>query len=153
MNIYELHKDGYTITTNQAKLDVAAIHKYLSEESYWSIGIPLHIVQKSVANSLSFGVLHNGQLAGFARLVTDKATFAYLADVFILEPHRGKGLSKWLMQAIHAHPDVDGLRRWLLVTKDADTLYEKFGWVPVNEETYSRMMQKHVPDIYQKNSI
>jgi GNAT superfamily N-acetyltransferase len=153
MNIYELHKDGYTITTSQAKLDVAAIHKYLSEESYWSKGIPLHIVQKSVANSLSFGVLHNGQLAGFARLVTDKATFAYLADVFILTPHRGKGLSKWLMQAIHAHPDVDGLRRWLLVTKDADTLYEKFGWVHVPEETCSRMMQKHVPDIYQQSSI
>ena len=87
---------------------------------------------------------------GFARLVTDKATFAYLADVFILSEHRGKGLSKWLMATIQSHPDVQGLRRWMLGTKDAHGLYEQFGWTPLPEEMVRRFMQIHRPDIYQK---
>ncbi|WP_153796909.1 GNAT family N-acetyltransferase [Foetidibacter luteolus] len=145
---YELFKDGYSISTNPAKLDIAVIHQYLSVESYWAQNIPLHIVEKSIANSLCFGLYHNNGQIGFARLVTDKATFAYLADVFVLEPHRGKGLSKWLVQSIHAHPELQTLRRWMLGTKDAHGLYEQFGWKLLDEGAAKRFMQRHNGAVY-----
>jgi len=148
MGYYETGKDGYTITTDNSKMDEAVIHQYLSEESYWAKDIPKNVVETSIKNSLCFGVFYQGGQIGFARLITDKATFAYLADVFVLKGHRGKGLSKWLLQCIHDHPDVQNLRRWLLGTKDAHTLYEQFGWTRFTESVSQRFMQKHDPDIY-----
>lgn len=139
---------GYSISTDPKKLDIKLIHKYLSKESYWAKNIPLNIVKKSIKNSLCFGVYKNEHLVGFARLITDKASFAYLADVFILSEHRNKGLAKWLMATIHAHPELQGLRRWMLATRDAHKLYEKFGWTYFTEEVSKRFMQLHNPNIY-----
>lgn len=148
---YEKEKDGYTISTDAAKLNVDIIHHYLSKESYWALNIPKEIVEKSVVNSLCFGVYYGDEQIGFARLVTDKATFAYLADVFILPAHRGKGLSKWLMEVIHAHPELQTLRRWMLGTKDAHGLYEQFGWTRFTEAVSERFMQKHNGNVYVNN--
>jgi GNAT superfamily N-acetyltransferase len=106
-------------------------------------------VEKSVANSLCFGLYHHNRQIGFARLITDKATFAYLADVFIISEYRGKGLSKWLIQVIHAHPELQGLRRWVLGTQDAHGLYEQFGWTIFDEDIRKRFMQKHNKNAYQ----
>ena len=145
-------KDGYSISTDKAKLDIGVIHHYLSVESYWAKNIPLEVVQRSIDNSLCFGLYHQHIQIGFARLVTDKATFAYLADVFIIESYRGKGLSKWLVQTIQAYPEVQGLRRWLLGTKDAHGLYAQSGWTPIPEEMISRFMQLHNPDVYKPNA-
>jgi len=149
----ETKQGDYTITTDNSKMDVGVIYQYLSNESYWANGIPKDVVETSIDNSLCFGIFYNGAQIGFARLVTDKATFAYLADVFILPAHRGKGLSKWLMEIIHAHPDVQGLRRWVLGTRDAHTLYEQFGWTTFTDEASKRFMQKHNPDVYKKNTL
>lgn len=147
-----LSKEGYSISTNKHLLDIAVIHQYLSVESYWAKNIPLEVVKRSVEHSLCFGVYHHSTQIGFARVITDKATFAYLADVFILPQHRGKGLSKWLVATIHAHPDLQGLRRWILGTKDAHGLYAQFGWQPLPEEIVPRFMQLHNPDVYSKSN-
>ncbi|HVX52721.1 MAG TPA: GNAT family N-acetyltransferase [Chitinophagaceae bacterium] len=141
--------EGYTIVTGSDNMDAGVIHSYL-QTSYWAPGIPIEVVQKSIANSVCFGVFYADTQIGFARLVTDKATFAYLADVFILEEHRGKGLSKWLMETIHTYPELQGLRRWMLATRDAHGLYEQFGWQVLPEDTHGRFMQKHNPDVYKK---
>lgn len=147
-NFYEAQRNNYTISTNPALIQVEVVQQYLSQDSYWAKNIPLELVQKSIEGSLCFGVYENSHQIGFARLITDKATFAYLADVFILAEHRGKGLSKWLMATIHAHPELQGLRRWLLGTKDAHTLYEQFGWTRFGEEQMHRFMQLHNPKTY-----
>ena len=138
--------DPYEISTDPARLDRALIHRWLAEESYWSKQIPRETVERAIANALTFAIYHEreGQV-GFARIITDKATFAYLADVFVLEAHRGKGLSKRLMQAIVDHPDLQGLRRWLLATRDAHGLYAQFGFKPAMAE---RLMERVDPDIY-----
>ncbi len=149
-SINDLEKEGYSISTDPGKLDIPIIHQYLSEQSYWAQNIPLDVVERSVANSLCFGLYHHEKQVGFARLVTDKATFAYLADVFVLEEYRGKGLSKWMMAVIHSHPDLQGLRRWVLGTRDAHGLYEQFGWARLTEAQVYRFMQIIVPDIYAK---
>lgn len=138
----------YTISTNRSLLNVAVVHKYLSEESYWAAGIPIETVERSIENSMCFGLYYNREQVGFARLITDKATFAYLADVFILKEHRGKGLSKWLMQTIQAQEELQGLRRWFLATSDAHALYEQFGWNVLSEEVRPRFMQRHFPHVY-----
>lgn len=151
-NYYEVQNENYFITTDPSKLNVDVIHHYLSKESYWAKGIPRATVERSISNSLCFGVYYNNEQIGFARVITDKATFAYLADVFILAEHRGKGLSKWLMQNIHAHPELQGLRRWWLGTKDAHGLYEQFGWTRITDEVAKRFMQKHDPDVYLRNA-
>jgi GNAT superfamily N-acetyltransferase len=139
--------DGYTISTDPARLDVDVIHRYLSGEAYWSRGVPRPVVERAIAGSLCFGLYDaGGAQVGFARVVTDRATFAYLADVFVLKAHRRKGLSKRLMAAAIAHPDLQGLRRWLLATRDAHGLYAQFGFTPLaNPE---RIMERHAPDIY-----
>jgi len=124
-------KRGYVISTDNDLLDIEVVYKYLSDDSYWAKGITKDRLQRAIDNSMCFGVYHDNKQIGFARLITDKATFAYLADVFILDAHRGKGLSKWLMQTILAHPDVQGLRRWVLATADAHGLYEQFGFGPL----------------------
>jgi GNAT superfamily N-acetyltransferase len=123
----ELARNGYTISTDKARLDIAAIHAYLSERSYWATGRPLDVVQRAVENSLCFGVYAGDEQAGFARVVTDYATFGWVCDVFILEAHRGRGLGKWLVVAIVAHPDLAGLRTLLLATRDAHELYRRYG--------------------------
>lgn len=148
----DFEKDGYLISTDQAKLDIPMIHRYLSEESYWAGNIPFETVKRSIENSVCFGLYNDKTQVGFARLVTDKATFAYLADVFILPAYRGKGLSKWLIQTIHTYPDVQGLRRWMLGTRDAHGLYKQFGWTALTEEQVPRFMQLHNPDVYAKNT-
>jgi len=145
---YEARKDDFLITTDSAMLDVDMIHHYLSTTSYWAVNIPRAVVEKSIANSLCFGIYHKAEQVGFARLVTDKATFAYLADVFVVEEQRGKGFSKWLVEVIQAHPELQGLRRWMLGTKDAHGLYEQFGWSVIPEEVRARFMQRHFPDVY-----
>src|SRR5438046_376999 len=126
---YSATKENYLISTDSSKLNIDIIHHYLSEESYWAKGVPKTVVEKSIANSVCFGLYYNNEQnmmqVGFARLISDKATFAWLADVFILPEHRGKGLSKWLIETIHAHPEMQGLRRWLLGTKDAHGLYKQ----------------------------
>jgi GNAT superfamily N-acetyltransferase len=146
---YNAEKDDYLISTDSSLLNVDTICNYLSGESYWAKNIPRDVVEKSIANSLCFGIYHRDKQIGFARLVTDKATFAYLADVFILPEYRGKGLSKWLVQVIHAHPELQGLRRWVLGTRDAHGLYEQFGWTVFDEDTRKRFMQKHIKNPYQ----
>jgi len=151
-NSSEYKVDGYEISTDNHKMDISVIHQYLSEESYWAKNIPYETVKKSVANSFCFGIFYQGKQVGLARLITDKASFAYLCDVFILPEHRGKGLSKWLLTTIQSHPELQGLRRWLLGTKDAHGLYSQFGWVPVTEELVPRFMQRFQPDIYAKHS-
>lgn len=145
----------YLISTNPEWFDLDVIHTFLSEQSYWARGIPREVVERSIRNSLSFGVyaVENGQSnldrrqIGFARVTTDRATFAYLADVFVLPEHRGRGLSKGLMEAILAHPDLQGLRRWLLATADAHELYRKFGFDQLSKP--EGFMQRHDPDVYE----
>ncbi len=127
-------KDGYEISTDKKKLDIPFIHRYLSTASHWAKNIPPGIVEKSIDGSVCFGVYDlqpgfpAGKQVGFARMITDCATFGYLADVFIVEEHRGRGLSKWLMEVIMNYPDFKNLRRWMLATKDAHGLYKKFGF-------------------------
>ena len=145
---YESTKDNYLISTNPALLDIAAIHQYLSVESYWAKGIPYATVQKSITHSLCFGMYEAGKQIGLARLITDRTAFAYLCDVYVLPSHQGKGLGKWLMQTVHAHPDLQGLRRWMLATRDAHGLYAQFGWQQFAEEQSKRFMQLHNPDVY-----
>lgn len=140
--------DGYSVSTDPLWLDLDLVHRYLSAASYWAKGIPRSVVEKSVRHALCFGVYKGDQQVGFARVVTDRATFAYLGDVFIIPEERGKGLSKWMMEHIHAHPDLQGLRRWMLFTRDAHGLYEQFGWTKAPPDACERMMQKHHPDVY-----
>ena len=135
----------YFISTDKSKLDLAVVHGFLTT-SYWAAGISLDIVKKSIEHSLSFGVYWGKQQVGFARVITDYATFAYIGDVFILEEFRGRGLSKWLMEVIADHPELQGLRRWLLLTRDAQGLYEKTGFV--RPKTPERYMEKHFTDAY-----
>lgn len=144
----KLFAEGYRVSTDPLLMDIVMIHQYLSVESYWAQNIPLEIVQRSVENSFCFGVYHHNKQVGFARLITDKATFAYLADVFILPEHRAKGLSKLLLSTMHAHPEMQGLRRWMLGTKDAHDLYKQFGWKALTEEQFARFMQWYTPDVY-----
>lgn len=143
-----MQREGFAITTEISFFNVEFIHAFLSR-SYWAENIPLETVQRSIDNSLCFGVFHLGRQIGFARVITDKATFAYLADVFIDEAYRGQGLSKWLMEEIMAHPDLRGLRRMMLATRDAHGLYKQFGF---SELTFpQRWMQIHKPDVYKKS--
>ena len=128
-----MQKNDFLISTDKTKLNIGVIHDYLSKESYWAKNIPLAIVKKSIKGSLCFGLYHKKVQVGFARVVTDHATFGYIADVFILNEYRGKGLSKWLMEVIMNHPNLQGLRRWMLATRDAHGLYAQFGFLPLDK--------------------
>jgi GNAT superfamily N-acetyltransferase len=143
-----MRRGDYTITMDADRMDLEAIHAFLTE-SYWSPGIPIASVERAMANSLCFGLFHRQSQVGLARVITDKATFAYLADVYVLEPHRGLGLSKWLLQVIQAHPDLQGLRRFMLATSDAHGLYRQFGFESLANP--SRMMEILRPYAYQAN--
>ncbi len=127
----EWRRDEYLISTDPARLDIAMIHTYLSESSYWAVGRPLDVVRRSIENSLPFGVYKGTAQIGFARVVTDYATFAWLADVFVLPEFQGQGIGKWLIGAVVEHPRVEGLRRWILGTKDAHGLYSQYGFTPL----------------------
>lgn len=143
---FQWEKEGYLLSTDQALLDIDCIHDYLSNHSYWAKGIPRETVSRSINHSLCFGLYCHGKQTGFARVISDFATYAYLADVFILPAHRGKGLSKWMIEVILAHPWLQGLRRFVLATKDAHGLYEQFGF-----RAYAypdRLMCRHDPDVY-----
>lgn len=140
-------KQGYSISTNPEDMDIDAIHAFISN-SYWASNIPIATLEKAIRNSFCFGVFNEaGNQVGFARLITDKATFAYLADVFILEQHRGQGLSKWLVETIVKHPDLQGLRRIVLATRDAHGLYAQFGFKAI--ENPEMLMQIWQPNVYQ----
>lgn len=137
---------GYKISSEVCDMDISVIHGYISR-SYWAKNIPLHTMEKAINNSLCFGVFTNlGNQVAFARMVTDSATFAYLADVFVLEQHRGKGISKWMMQNIIEHPDLQGIRRMTLATSDAHGLYKEFGFKALNSP--ESFMELHQPDVY-----
>ena len=138
------------VTSDRARLlkHLDAIHAYLTT-SYWAEGIPKKVVRKSMQGSICFGVLHKGKLVGFSRIITDKATYAYLADVFVLEPHRGKGLSKRMMEAVKAHKDLQGIRRFMLVTRDAHGLYAQYGFMPLSNP--GRHMELLNRDVYKKH--
>lgn len=134
------------VSTDQEELDLQMIHRFLSEESYWAKGIPLSVMRKAIESSLCFGLFQRDLQVGFARVITDYATFGYLCDVFVLEPHRGKGLGRILMEHVMAHPALATLRRIVLVTGDAHFLYEKVGFRGLAKpECY---MELHRPDVY-----
>jgi GNAT superfamily N-acetyltransferase len=139
-------KGEYEIDTDKRRLDIAGIHRFLSTESYWAKSRTLEQTLTAIENSLCFGVYRGREQVGFARVVTDKATFAYLGDVFMLDGHRGRGLSKWLMQVILEQPDLQGLRRWLLATRDAHGLYKRYGFDDLRFP--DRWMERTSPDAY-----
>jgi N-acetylglutamate synthase-like GNAT family acetyltransferase len=139
---------NYSISTSNKHLDVKVVHAYLTQ-SYWAEGIGEETVKRAIRNSMVFGVYDSKKQIGFARVVTDKATFAYLADVFILNEHQGKGLGKWLVKCILNHAELQGLRRIMLATRDAQPLYAKFGFAPLHIP--ERFMQLWNKDAYKKN--
>ena len=134
-----------TVDTDKRRLDVERIHAFLTE-SYWAKGIPLGVVRRSIEGSLCFGLYDGDEQVGFARVVSDGATFAYLADVFVLDSHRGRGHGKLLVSTVLAHPDLQGLRRWVLATRDAHALYAQHGFTPLSNP--QRFMERHDPDVY-----
>ena len=144
---YERTHESFLLSTDPAKIDLPTVHRYLSESSYWAKNIPFEVFRTSVQNALCFGIYENGHQAGFARVITDKATFGYIGDVFILDAYRGRGLSKWLMQCILEHPELQGFRRWLLATADAHGLYAQSGFHSLAKP--DRWMELHNPNVYQ----
>jgi N-acetylglutamate synthase-like GNAT family acetyltransferase len=144
----EIEDNGFIFSDDKQKIDVSAVHHYLSTESYWAKDIPLDIVQRSIDNSLCFGIYKDKQQVGFARWITDKATFAYLADVYVKLKYRGNGLSKKLMSLMLFHKDLQGLRRYMLGTLDAHGLYAQFGFKAI--EHPERLMAVVVPDPYKR---
>ena len=137
--IIETHRDQFTISTDPGRLDVDAITDMLTR-AYWAKGRTRDVIARYIQHSLTFGVYEGERQIGLARVVSDYTTFAWLCDVFIHEDYRGRGLSKWLMETIHSHPDLQGLRRWLLATRDAHGLYKQFGWTPIADP--ARWMEK-----------
>jgi len=144
----EITENGFIFSDDNNLVDVKTVHNYLSTRSYWAKGIPLNIVQKSIANSLCFGVYKDGRQAGFARWVTDKSTFAYLCDVYVEEEFRGLGLAKKLMSLMLFHPDLQGLRTYSLATLDAHNLYAQFGFKPLSAP--EKLMEIRVHDVYEE---
>ena len=136
----------YEIDTDRKRLDLAAIHRFLSKESYWAQNRTMEQTLTAIENSQCFGLFCGKQQVGFARVVTDRATFAYIGDVYVVEEHRGKGLSKWLMKVIVEQPDLQGLRRWVLATRDAHSLYEQYDFAPLKFP--ERWMERTAPDAY-----
>ena len=144
--ITESRRGDYLVSTDQARLDINVIHGFLTD-SYWAKGIPRETVARSIQHSLCFGIYDgNGAQVGFARVISDFATLAYLGDVFVLEQHRGRGLSKFMMECIVKHPALQVLRRWIVLTRDAHVLYKQFGFSPLKAP--DRYMELHRPDVY-----
>jgi GNAT superfamily N-acetyltransferase len=138
-------RGDYVISTDRSRLDVELIHDFISNTSYWGQGRTVEVVQRSLDNSLNFGIYSDNKQVGFARVVTDYATFAWIADVFVLPEHRGRGLSKWLMEVVISHPRLQGFRRWVLATKDAHSLYARFGFIPMHRP--ERWMERPDPNM------
>jgi len=146
MSTYEIQENDWLISTDKARLDRTLIHNFLSEQSYWAKGIPLETVNRAIDHSLCFGAYLAGRQIGFARIVTDCATYAWLADVFVIEAQRGRGFSKQLMAAVVSHPQLQGLRRFMLGTADAHGLYQQFGFAPIKQ--VERFMEIYEPNPY-----
>jgi len=149
MNDASFLKNGFIISTDKGLLDFDSIYKYLNEDSYWAQGIPVETLRNAIENSVCFGIYKHNKQAGFARVITDKATFAYICDVFVLPDFRGHGLSKWLIQTIIEYPELKGLRRWSLATADAHGLYNQFGFAQITRP--DRWMEIYQPEIYKRN--
>ncbi len=145
MEVFEEGKDDYLISTDQDKLDLVITHQFL-KDAYWCKNIPYDIFTRSAQNSLCFGLYHQDRQIGFARIVSDYATIAYIGDVFILPDYRGKGLSKWMMEVVMKYPELQGLRRWSLVTADAHGLYRPFGFRNLSRP--ERHMELTNPEVY-----
>jgi N-acetylglutamate synthase-like GNAT family acetyltransferase len=145
MKIIEITFDDFTITTDKSKMDIVAIHDFLSKYSGWSDNIPFDRVKTSIDNSLNFGLFHNDKQIGFARIISDFSTIAYLGDIYVLDNYRGQGLSKKLMDTVIKHPNLQGLRRWILLTSTADWLYEKYGFTKLPKpELYMELFDPNV---------
>jgi GNAT superfamily N-acetyltransferase len=142
---HEWSRGEFVVSTDRTRIDLDAIHDYL-RSSYWAAGMPRAVLERAVMNSLTFGVYNGSRQVGFARVITDRATYAYLSDVFIVEEYRGRGLSKWLMECILAHPDLQGLRRFALFTRDASGLYERYGFGPARSR--SVYLERWTPNVY-----
>lgn len=140
-------RDTLSVTTDRTEVDLSLVSEFLGS-CYWAAGIPPATVRKSIENSMCFLVRDGERQVGFARVITDRATFAYIGDVFVVEDCRGRGLSKWLMECITSHPELQGLRRWILATRDAHGLYEQFGFTPLKDPT--RFMERHDPEVYSR---
>lgn len=150
MTPFETTRDGFLVSDDPTRIDAAAVHAYLTR-SYWAPGIPPEVVRRSIAHSLCFGVYEVARdhaQVGFARVISDRATFAYLCDVYVLEPYRGRGLSKLLIERVRAHPALQSLRRWMLITRDAHGLYTQFGFTPADHP--ENIMQVRDPDVYRR---
>jgi len=145
--VQEYRRARFRISTDRSRLDLDLIHGFLTD-CYWAKGIPREIVARSIANSLCFGVYEETKQIGFARVISDFATYAYIGDVFVLESYRGQGLGKWLMECIMSHPQLQGLRRWGLVTRDAHGLYAQFGFTPL--QSPESHMELFNADVYQQ---
>lgn len=143
----EWHRDNLLVTTDPSRMDVGAIHTFLTR-AYWCVGIPRETVERAIRHSLCFGLFDGPAQIGFARLVTDHATFAYLADVYVLEGQRGRGLGNWLIECVMAHPSLPGLRRIMLATDDAHELYRRFGFIEASEP--KKLMEIRRPGIYKQ---
>ena len=146
--ITEHRKGEFVISTDEERIDLDIVHGFL-RETYWAQGIPREVVARAIKNSLCFGVYSDGKQIGFARVVSDFATYAYIGDVFVVESYRGDGLGNWLMECIVGHPRLQGLRRWTLLTRDAHGLYTQFGFTPLRKP--ERYMERHDPEVYKQN--
>jgi hypothetical protein len=142
----EWRRDGFEVSDDPARLDLAVVHRFISKESYWAEGIPQALLARAIANSLCFGLYEGARQLGFARMVTDRATYGYLCDVFVERAQRGSGLGKWLVACVLEHPDLQGLRRIALMTRDAHDLYRPFGFGALPDA--SRYLEIHRPDVY-----
>ncbi len=144
--LVEQFRDDYLLSTDPSKLDLDVVFDYLTNESYWACGRPRDVFDRSIKNSLNFGIFFSDNQIGFARVVTDRATFAWICDVFVLPTHRGKGLASWMIESILEHPDLQELRSYFLATRDAHSLYARFGFKPL--EVPSRFMMIRNPSPY-----
>ncbi|MGA8500990.1 MAG: GNAT family N-acetyltransferase [Candidatus Sulfotelmatobacter sp.] len=144
--VMEYRRDEFLISTDRERLSLDMVHGFLTN-CYWARGIPREVVARSIENALCFGIYDGQSQIGFARVISDFATIAYVGDVFVLETHRGRGLGKWLMQCITQHPALQDLRHWVLTTRDAHGLYSQFGFAPVKAP--ERFMELHQPNVYE----
>jgi GNAT superfamily N-acetyltransferase len=145
---YEARQGPFLVSDDPSRLDLGVIHGFL-RGAYWSEGVPLDVVRRAIDHSLCFGLFEHDRQVGFARAITDRATYAYLADVFVVPSHRGRGLARWLMECVMAHPHLQGLRRFSLVTRDAHALYRPFGFDPLAQP--ERYLERFVPEVYARS--
>jgi GNAT superfamily N-acetyltransferase len=139
----------FTVSTDPDRIDVDLAHRFLTE-SYWAEGIPREVVERSIRGALSFGLYYGEQMVGLARVITDRATFAYLSDVFVIEAYRGRGLATWMIEVVHAHPELQGLRWWLLATRDAHALYRQLGYSALDSP--EKLLERKFKNVYRGGS-